>query len=73
MYLPFYPLIVRQSRDGRFTASGHENGGVYMFSNDTGRLFHSLPGESCICSLIMKFNLVRSGQACPRRLVFAGR
>lgn len=30
--------------DGRFTASGHENGGVYIFNNDTGRLFHSLPG-----------------------------
>lgn len=69
----FLILIVRQSRDGRFTASGHENGGVYVFSNDTGRLFHSLPGESCICSLKMRFNLVRPGQACPRRLVFAGR
>ena len=31
--------------DGRFTASGHENGSVYIFSNDTSRLFHSLPGQ----------------------------
>ena len=31
--------------DGRFTASGHENGGVYIFNNDTGRLLHSLPGK----------------------------
>lgn len=35
-----------QSRDGRFTASGHENGGVYLFSNETGRLLHSLPGKA---------------------------
>ena len=33
-----------QSTDGRFTASGHENGGVYVFSNESGRLHHSLPG-----------------------------
>ena len=36
-----YPV---QSVDGRFTASGHENGAVYIFNNDTGRLAHSLPG-----------------------------
>ncbi|KAL8725389.1 MAG: hypothetical protein Q9181_006440 [Wetmoreana brouardii] len=33
-----------KSIDGRYTASGHENGGVYIFNNDTGRLQHSLPG-----------------------------
>ena len=33
-----------QSGDGRFTASGHESGNVYVFSNDTSRLLHSLPG-----------------------------
>jgi superkiller protein 8 len=33
-----------QSQDGRFTASGHENGSVYIFNNDTGRLSHSLAG-----------------------------
>lgn len=33
-----------QSSDGRFTASGHENGSVYIFSNETGRMLHSLPG-----------------------------
>lgn len=33
-----------QSQDGRFTASGHENGSVYIFNNDTGRLAHSLAG-----------------------------
>lgn len=39
-----YGMSIDLSRDGRFTASGHENGGVYIFNNDTGRLFHSLPG-----------------------------
>ena len=37
---------ITQSVDGRFTASGHENGAVYIFNNDTGRLLHSLPGMS---------------------------
>ena len=31
-----------QSLDGKYTASGHENGSIYVFDNDTGRLFHSL-------------------------------
>ena len=34
----------KQSVDGRFTASGHQNGSVYLFNNETGRLVHSLPG-----------------------------
>lgn len=37
-------LTSRQSRDGSFTASGHENGSIYVFNNDTGRLAHSLAG-----------------------------
>ncbi|KAI9642773.1 Ski complex subunit Rec14 [Ciborinia camelliae] len=37
-------LCVDFSVDGKFTASGHENGGVYVFNNDTGRMVHSLPG-----------------------------
>ncbi|MCJ1452644.1 superkiller [Mycoblastus sanguinarius] len=39
-----FGMSIDLSADGRFTASGHENGGVYLFNNDTGRLFHSLPG-----------------------------
>ena len=39
-------LMDQQSVDGRFTASGHENGGIYIFNNDSGRLFHSLPSKS---------------------------
>lgn len=34
-----------QSVDGSFTASGHENGAIYVFNNDTGRLLHSLPSK----------------------------
>lgn len=36
-------LTHRQSPDGKLVASGHENGGVYIFNIDTGRIFHSLP------------------------------
>lgn len=37
-------LHPQQSRDGSFTASGHENGSVYVFNNGTGKLTHSLAG-----------------------------
>ena len=40
-----FGLVVALSPDGRFTASGHENGSVYIFNNDTGRLLHSLLGK----------------------------
>lgn len=33
-----------QSPDGRFIASGHESGNIYLFSTATNRLLHSLPG-----------------------------
>lgn len=39
-----FGLCVDLSRDGRYTASGHQNGSVYVFNNDTGRLQYSLPG-----------------------------
>ncbi|KAI9815038.1 MAG: superkiller [Pycnora praestabilis] len=39
-----FGMCIDLSVDGRFTASGHENGGVYIFNNETGRLLHSLPG-----------------------------
>ncbi len=41
-----FGLCIHMSRDGRFTASGHENGGVYVFNNETGRMLYSLPSES---------------------------
>jgi superkiller protein 8 len=36
------------SPDGRFIASGHENGSVYIFSTETGRMPFSLSGMSHI-------------------------
>ncbi|KFY43488.1 hypothetical protein V494_01971 [Pseudogymnoascus sp. VKM F-4513 (FW-928)] len=39
-----FGLCVDMSRDGKYTASGHENGAVYVFDNDTGRMMYSLPG-----------------------------
>lgn len=42
-----FGLCVDISRDGKYTASGHQNGAVYVFDNDTGRLVYSLPGKLC--------------------------
>ena len=39
-----FGMCVDLSRDGRFTASGHQSGAVYVFNNDTGRLLYSLSG-----------------------------
>ncbi|KAF2233907.1 WD40 repeat-like protein [Viridothelium virens] len=39
-----FGMCIDLSLDGRFTASGHQNGSVYIFSNETGRMIHSLPG-----------------------------
>jgi superkiller protein 8 len=38
-----FGMCVDLSRDGRLTASGHQNGAVYVFNNDAGRLVYSLP------------------------------
>ena len=40
-----FGMCIDMSRDGRFTASGHENGGIYVFNNETGRMLYSLPGK----------------------------
>lgn len=39
-----FGLCVDLSADGKFTASGHQNGAVYVFNNDTGKIQYSLPG-----------------------------
>ena len=44
-----FMLNTSQSLDGRYTVSGHENGGVYVFNNDSGRLLHSLAGMWTVC------------------------
>jgi superkiller protein 8 len=40
-----FGLCVDLSRDGRWTASGHQSGAVYVFNNDTGKIQYSLPGK----------------------------
>ncbi|KAI9892218.1 MAG: superkiller [Vezdaea aestivalis] len=40
-----FGMCIDISPDGQLTASGHENGNIYVFNNDTGRLLHSLPGK----------------------------
>lgn len=39
-----FGLAVDLSSDGEMTASGHQNGSVYIFNNSTKRLAHSLSG-----------------------------
>ncbi|KAK3114988.1 Ski complex subunit Rec14 [Teratosphaeriaceae sp. CCFEE 6253] len=39
-----FGMSVDISADGSMTASGHQNGGVYIFNNSTQRLAHSLNG-----------------------------
>lgn len=43
-----FAMCVDLSRDGKYTASGHQNGSVYIFNNDTGRVLYSLSGKSNI-------------------------
>lgn len=40
-----FGLSVDLSPDGRMTASGHQNGSVYVFNNDARHLKHSLSGK----------------------------
>lgn len=40
-----FGLSVALSADGRLTASGHQNGSVYVFNNDAGHLKYSLSGK----------------------------
>ncbi|OAQ80240.1 meiotic recombination protein Ski8/Rec14 [Purpureocillium lilacinum] len=39
-----FGMSVDLSRDGKYTASGHQSGAVYIFNNDTGRILYSLTG-----------------------------
>ena len=41
-----FGLCVDISRDGKYTASGHQNGAVYVFDNEMGKLVYSLPGKT---------------------------
>ena len=39
-----FGMCVDLSTDGKYTASGHQSGAVYIFNNDTGRVLFSLSG-----------------------------
>lgn len=66
-----FGLCIDISRDGRFTASGHENGGVYVFNNDTGRMLYSLPGMYPTCNVfhLERNELMGTGLVMPVRTV----
>lgn len=57
-----FGMCIDMSRDGRFTASGHENGGVYVFNNDTGRMLYSLPGM--LPNFIVISEILRGERSC---------
>lgn len=46
-----FGMSVDLSRDGKYTASGHQNGAVYIFNNNTGRILYSLSGMSFLTAL----------------------
>lgn len=58
-----FGMCIDMSRDGKFTASGHENGAVYVFNNDTGRMMYSLPGKLCVLDFRNFAHECRSRQA----------
>ncbi|KAK4901794.1 Ski complex subunit Rec14 [Elasticomyces elasticus] len=60
-----FGMSVDLSSDGSMTASGHQNGGIYIFNNTTQRLAHSLAG------LIKPVRSVKFSPAC-RYLAAAG-
>lgn len=39
-----FGMCVSLSGDGKYTASGHQDGAVYVFNNGTGRMLFSLSG-----------------------------
>lgn len=51
-----------QSADKRYVASGHQNGGIYVFSTDTNRILYNLPGHIFLCksNIVGHSDVVRS-------------
>lgn len=67
-----YGMSVDISTDGRLVATGCENGSVYVFNNDSGRMVHSLPGKLfhffllralCAENVLIYIGLIRSVRA----------
>jgi WD40 repeat protein len=56
--------LIFQSGDGKYFASGHQNGGIYVYSTETNRILYTLPGiVSCI-------ELTQAKQALCDRFLF---
>ena len=61
-----FGMCIDLSRDGKFTATGHQNGAVYIFNNETGRILHSLPSElPDIEVLVSQLIMFRPREASP--------
>jgi len=43
-----FGMTVDISNDGKHIASGNQDGGVYVFGLDSGRLLYTLPGMNCL-------------------------
>jgi WD40 repeat protein len=69
-----FGMCIDLSRDGRLTASGHENGGVYVFNNETGRMLYSLLGMYILAGLEDRgADRNRPSKAGTDSLILAGR
>lgn len=68
-----FGMCVDLSRDGKFTASGHQNGAIYIFNNDTGRILYSLSGTlpQNYHGFYERLTNTRPGKACTCCGIFA--
>jgi superkiller protein 8 len=53
-----FGICIDMSQDGMYTATGHENGEIFVFNNETGRMRYSLPGT--LFGLFYLWQLTRS-------------
>ena len=68
-----FGMSVDLSRDGRFTASGHQNGSIYVFNNDTGKISFSLSGMGNKSNVTVEANEIRRfGHAGTSYCLFTG-
>lgn len=62
-----FGMSVDLSRDGKYTASGHQDGSVYIFNNNTGRILYSLSGKSFALRFWWYINM--DGRTCETRAI----
>lgn len=60
-----FGMSVDISRDGKYTATGHENGAVYLYNNETGRVVYQLPGKQASPSVPQPSLLLTLSQVSP--------